>query len=137
MAPDLGRLGRIEKEELQTKLQNSNTHMPLKEDRKVPNDARSLERENREGAHVDLASNLVDLELLSTLGSIEGRILRASLAFLHLWGADLELDKCLQKELRIIPPTSVGTAAGFAGDRGASTLFLPGWKSTFEVTNVI
>ena len=82
---------------------------------------------------LDLASNVVDLELLSTLGSAEGRILRTSLAFLHLWGANLELDKCLQKELRITPPMSIGTAAGFAGDRGATTLLLPGWKSTFEV----
>ena len=131
MAPDLGRLARIEREEWQTKMQNSNMHLPVNQDSECLNEVGSVGLDRKIG--VDLASNVVDLELLSTLGSAEGRILRTSLAFLHLWGADLELDKCLQKELRITPPMSTGTAAGFAGDRGATTLLLPGWRSTFEV----
>ncbi|KAH9308951.1 hypothetical protein KI387_036862, partial [Taxus chinensis] len=67
------------------------------------------------------------------LGTIEGHLLRTSLSFLHLWGADDHLDKLLIEEMNISKPELVGVAAGLPGDRGSLTLFLPGWRATFEL----
>lgn len=137
MAPDLGRLGRTVRENEQSKIQVVGTHHPSRN--KANGDmhkAGSLGVDRKDDMVAQdgvLALKSVELELASSLGSSEGCLLRTSLAFLHLWGADLELDKCLEKDLWIVQPTSVGTAAGFAGDRGATTLLLPGWQSTFEM----
>eukprot|EP00250_Pteridium_aquilinum_P014398 c21963_g1_i1 orf=61-4728(+) len=127
MAPDLGRMGKTEREIEQSKIQTASNHHS------------SGDKANGHSSRQDVTTSdealakSVELELASSLGSAEGCLLRTSLAFLHLWGADVELDKCLQKEWRIVQPLSVGTAAGFAGDRGATTLLLPGWESTFEM----
>ncbi|XP_057824164.2 uncharacterized protein LOC131036328 isoform X2 [Cryptomeria japonica] len=67
------------------------------------------------------------------LGTIEGHLLRMSLSFLHLWGADDHLDKLLIEEMNISKPENVGVAAGLPGDRGSLTLLLPGWRATFEL----
>lgn len=132
MTPDLGRIGKTEREIEQSKNQTASNH------HSSANKANG--HSNRQDVIVSdeaLVSKSVESELASSLGSAEGCLLRTSLAFLHLWGADVELDKCLQKEWKIKQPVSVGTAAGFAGDRGATTLLLPGWESTFEVIFII
>lgn len=67
------------------------------------------------------------------LGTTEGHLLRLSLSFLHLWGTDDELDKLLAEEMNISKPDHFGVAAGLLGDRGSLTLFLPGWRATFEL----
>ncbi|MCO5608274.1 hypothetical protein L7F22_062480 [Adiantum nelumboides] len=121
MAPDLGRMRKNERESEHSKVQGGN---------KATGHSRNEDTILLDESLVPKSSKL---ELASSLGSPEGCLLRSGLAFLHLWGADKELDKCLQEEWQIMEPSSVHTAAGFAGDKGATTLLLPGWESTLEV----
>lgn len=134
MAPDLGRQRKNEREVEQLKVGTDGIPSnKIDQDIKMSDDQVIDRRNYPQMQEEPLPAKSDDCELASSLGSFEGSLLRTSLAYLHLWGADLELDKCLQKELQIFQPTNVGAAAGFAGDRGATTLFLPGWKPTFEL----
>ncbi|CAM6033085.1 unnamed protein product [Sphagnum compactum] len=69
----------------------------------------------------------------SWLGTVQGRLLRTSLAFLHLWGVDQELDSSLLEELLVSKPQHIRVGSGLAGDRGAMTLSLPNQRATLEL----
>jgi WD repeat-containing protein 7 len=66
--------------------------------------------------------------------SPEGRLLRFSLCFLHLWGVDAELDRLLVEEMNVCKPDACHITAGTVGDRGAMSLMFPGVETTLEVT---
>jgi hypothetical protein len=65
--------------------------------------------------------------------SLEGRLLRFSLCFLHLWDVDCELDKLLVDEMQVCKPEGCHIATGVVGDRGSFTLMFPGKEATLEV----
>uniref|UniRef100_A0A0E0AA54 Uncharacterized protein n=1 Tax=Oryza glumipatula TaxID=40148 RepID=A0A0E0AA54_9ORYZ len=65
--------------------------------------------------------------------SLEGRLLRFSLCFLHLWGVDHELDKLLVDEMQVCKPEGCHIATGVVGDRGSFTLMFPGKEATLEL----
>ncbi|XP_072984917.1 uncharacterized protein [Typha latifolia] len=65
--------------------------------------------------------------------SLEGRLLRFSLCFLHLWDVDHELDKLLVDEMDICKPEGFCIAPGVPGDRGSITLMFPGMQATLEL----
>ncbi|CAK9231339.1 unnamed protein product [Sphagnum troendelagicum] len=69
----------------------------------------------------------------SWLGTVQGRLLQTSLAFLHLWGVDQELDSSLLEELLVSKPQHIKVGSGLAGDRGAMTLSLPNQRATLEL----
>ncbi|KAH7405282.1 hypothetical protein KP509_15G063500 [Ceratopteris richardii] len=120
MAPDLGRRGRTEKGSEQLKVQaNKMVEPPSKGDIILINEPLMLKTTQSEHE--------------SSLGSTEGCLLRTTIAFLHLWGADAELDKCLQEEWQIVRPLSFCTTAGLAGDKGATTLLFPSQNSMFQM----
>uniref|UniRef100_A0A6V7QW68 Uncharacterized protein n=1 Tax=Ananas comosus var. bracteatus TaxID=296719 RepID=A0A6V7QW68_ANACO len=75
-------------------------------------------------------SNVIDNPSKETL---EGRLLRFSLCFLHLWGVDGELDKLLVDEMNICKPEGFHIAPGVVGDRGSITLMFPGMWTTLEL----
>lgn len=65
--------------------------------------------------------------------SLEGRLLRFSLCFLHLWDVDCDLDKLLVDEMQVCKPEGCHIATGVVGDRGSFTLVFPGKEATLEV----
>ncbi|KAJ3686222.1 hypothetical protein LUZ61_015386 [Rhynchospora tenuis] len=65
--------------------------------------------------------------------SKEGRMLRFSLCFLHLWGVDTELDRLLVEEMNVCKPEVCHITAGTVGDRGAMSLMFPGIEPTLEL----
>ncbi|CAK9141951.1 unnamed protein product [Ilex paraguariensis] len=65
--------------------------------------------------------------------SLEGRLLRFSLSFLHFWNVDLELDKLLITGMKLKRPEDFIVASGLLGDRGSLTLALPGSSATLEL----
>ncbi|KAK8455529.1 hypothetical protein SEVIR_4G131100v4 [Setaria viridis] len=65
--------------------------------------------------------------------SLEGRLLRFSLCFLHLWDIDCDLDKLLVDEMQVCKPEGCHIATGVVGDRGSFTLMFPGKEATLEV----
>ncbi|KAL6876322.1 hypothetical protein ACP4OV_012894 [Aristida adscensionis] len=65
--------------------------------------------------------------------SLEGRLLRFSLCFLHLWDVDLELDRLLVDEMQVCKPDGCHIATGVVGDRGSFTLTFPGKEATLEL----
>lgn len=65
--------------------------------------------------------------------SMEGRLLRFSLCFLHLWDVDSELDKLLVDEMQVCKPEGCHIATGVVGDRGSFTLMFPGKEATLEL----
>ncbi|WVZ80133.1 hypothetical protein U9M48_027633 [Paspalum notatum var. saurae] len=65
--------------------------------------------------------------------SMEGRLLRFSLCFLHLWDVDRELDKLLVDEMQVCKPEGFHIANGVVGDRGSFTLMFPGKEATLEL----
>jgi len=65
--------------------------------------------------------------------SLEGRLLRFSLCFLHLWDVDCDLDKLLVDEMQVCKPEGCHIATGVVGDRGSFTLMFPGKDATLEV----
>lgn len=65
--------------------------------------------------------------------SLEGRLLRFSLCFLHLWDVDCELDKLLVDEMQVCKPEGCHIATGVVGDRGSFTLMFPGKEATLEL----
>ncbi|KAJ3692214.1 hypothetical protein LUZ60_012564 [Juncus effusus] len=65
--------------------------------------------------------------------STEGKLLRFSLCFLHLWGVDCELDKLLVEEMSVCKPDGCQLATGTVGDRGAVSLMFPGTEPTLEL----
>ncbi|KAF3333196.1 WD repeat-containing protein 7 [Carex littledalei] len=67
--------------------------------------------------------------------SPEGRLLRFSLCFLHLWGVDTELDRLLVEEMNVCKPDVCHITAGIIGDRGAMSLMFPGVEPTLEVNS--
>ncbi|KAJ1259284.1 hypothetical protein BS78_10G142000 [Paspalum vaginatum] len=65
--------------------------------------------------------------------SLEGRLLRFSLCFLHLWDVDHELDKLLVDGMQVCKPEGFHIANGVVGDRGSFTLMFPGKEATLEL----
>ncbi|RCV21759.1 hypothetical protein SETIT_4G163400v2 [Setaria italica] len=65
--------------------------------------------------------------------SLEGRLLRFSLCFLHLWDIDCDLDKLLVDEMQVCKPEGCHIATGVVGDRGSFTLMFPGKEATLEL----
>ncbi|XP_039843581.1 uncharacterized protein LOC120703529 isoform X3 [Panicum virgatum] len=65
--------------------------------------------------------------------SLEGRLLRFSLCFLHLWDVDCDLDKLLVDEMQVCKPEGCHIATGVVGDRGSFTLMFPGKDATLEL----
>ncbi|KAL6602748.1 hypothetical protein ACP70R_043109 [Stipagrostis hirtigluma subsp. patula] len=65
--------------------------------------------------------------------SLEGRLLRFSLCFLHLWDVDRELDKLLVDEMQVCKPEGCHIATGVVGDRGSFTLTCPGKEATLQL----
>jgi WD repeat-containing protein 7 len=65
--------------------------------------------------------------------SLEGRLLRFSLCFLHVWDVDCELDKLIVDEMQVCKPGGCHIATGVVGDRGSFTLMFPGKEATLEV----
>ncbi|TVU08986.1 hypothetical protein EJB05_42418, partial [Eragrostis curvula] len=65
--------------------------------------------------------------------SLEGRLLRFSLCFLHLWDIDCELDKLIVDEMQVCKPEGCHIGTGVVGDRGSFTLTFPGKEATLEL----
>ncbi|CAL5053035.1 unnamed protein product [Urochloa decumbens] len=65
--------------------------------------------------------------------SLEGRLLRFSLCFLHVWDVDCDLDKLLVEEMQVCKPEGCHIATGVVGDRGSFTLMFPGKEATLEL----
>ncbi|CAN6216767.1 unnamed protein product [Urochloa humidicola] len=65
--------------------------------------------------------------------SLEGRLLRFSLCFLHVWDVDCDLDKLLVDEMQVCKPEGCHIATGVVGDRGSFTLMFPGKEATLEL----
>nr|GMC98055.1 WD repeat-containing protein 7 [Ipomoea batatas] len=65
--------------------------------------------------------------------SLERCLLQFSLAILHMWNVDYDLDKLLVTEMKLKRPTNFLVASGLLGDRGSLTLTFPDATATLEL----
>lgn len=89
-------------------------------------------KENLQPGTLDSPSGVHEIDSPSR-ESLEGRLLRFSLCFLHLWDVDSELDKLLVDEMQVCKPEGCHIANGVVGDRGSFTLIFPGKEATLEL----
>ncbi|PQP96771.1 uncharacterized protein Pyn_39842 [Prunus yedoensis var. nudiflora] len=84
------------------------------------------------GPGVHRTSNAI-VEEIEWIKMLEECLLRFSLAFLHLWNVDPELDKLLITDMKLKRPESFIVASGFQGDKGSLTLTFPNLSATLEL----
>ncbi|CAN6579041.1 unnamed protein product [Malus baccata var. baccata] len=65
--------------------------------------------------------------------TFEDCLLRFSLAFLHLWNVDSELDNMLITDMKLKRPDNFFVASGFQGDKGSLTLAFPNLSANLEL----
>ncbi|CAH9124813.1 unnamed protein product [Cuscuta epithymum] len=65
--------------------------------------------------------------------SLEKCLLQFSLAILHLWDVDYELDELLVNEMKLRRPSNLFIASGLIGDKGSLTLTFPDATATLEL----
>ncbi|ONI07220.1 hypothetical protein PRUPE_5G106900 [Prunus persica] len=85
---------------------------------------------NRPGVHGTSNAIVEEIEWIKTL---EECLLRFSLASLHLWNVDPELDNLLITDMKLKRPKSFIVASGFQGDKGSLTLTFPNLSATLEL----
>lgn len=106
---------------------NSNSERQSRDHHSIEN-----AKEARQPGIVDSTSGVYEMDSPSR-ESLEGRLLRFSLCFLHLWDVDCELDRLLVDEMQVCKPEGCHIATGVVGDRGSFTLMFPGKEATLEV----
>ncbi|XP_034215143.1 WD repeat-containing protein 7 isoform X2 [Prunus dulcis] len=84
------------------------------------------------GPGVHRTSNAI-VEEIEWIKTLEECLLRFSLASLHLWNVDPELDNLLITDMKLKRPKSFIVASGFQGDKGSLTLTFPNLSATLEL----
>ncbi|BBH03401.1 Transducin/WD40 repeat-like superfamily protein, partial [Prunus dulcis] len=86
------------------------------------------------GPGVHRTSNAI-VEEIEWIKTLEECLLRFSLASLHLWNVDPELDNLLITDMKLKRPKSFIVASGFQGDKGSLTLTFPNLSATLETSS--
>nr|GMC98162.1 WD repeat-containing protein 7 [Ipomoea batatas] len=93
----------------------------------LPSQQHVIEDNNVEGTTTDAA------QYHEWIISLERCLLQFSLAILHMWNVDYDLDKLLVTEMKLKRPTNFLVASGLLGDRGSLTLTFPDATATLEL----